>query len=85
MAEAPRFAGGHEHSDDCARLYSEWKRHHAVMMDVHGRFTRQDVLAARREREKFEHQLRLVGCSGEALRRIERDREIAEHGHPLLG
>jgi hypothetical protein len=85
MAELPTFAEGHEHSEDCAALYLEWKRQHAVLMDLHGRFSRQDVLAARREREKFEHQLRLLGCSGEALRRIERDREIAEHGRPLLG
>ena len=84
MAELQPFAEGHEHSEDCARLYAEWKRQHAVVMDLSGRFTRQDILAARREREKFEHQLRLLGCSGERLRRIERDREIAEHGHPLL-
>ncbi len=85
MAELQAFAEGHEHTADCAVLYAEWKRHHAVLMDLHGRFSRQDVLAARREREKFEHQLRLLGCSGERLRRIERDQEIAEHGRPLLG
>ncbi|MFN8639189.1 MAG: hypothetical protein U0360_06960 [Dehalococcoidia bacterium] len=85
MAEPPQFAEGHEHSEECAVLYAEWKRQHAVLMDLHGRFSRQDVLAAHRERDKFEHQLRLLGCSGEGLRRIERDREIAEHGRPLLG
>jgi hypothetical protein len=37
-----------------------------------------------REREMYERQLRLLGCSGEAMRREERDAEIAEHGHPLL-
>jgi hypothetical protein len=85
VAELQPFAEGHEHTEDCARLYAEWKRYHAVVMDAGGRFTRQDVLAARHEREKYERQLRLLGCSGERLRRIERDREIAEHGHPLPG
>jgi hypothetical protein len=85
MAEPPHFAEGHEHTEDCALLYVEWKRYHAVVLDMSGRFTRQDILAARREREKFERQLQLVGCSGERMRRIERDREIAEHGRPLLG
>jgi hypothetical protein len=51
---------------------------------VSGRFTRAQVLEAMRERDKFERQLRRIGCSGEALRRQERDREIAEHGRPLL-
>jgi hypothetical protein len=84
MAEIPTFAEGHEHTEECAQLYAEWKRYHAVVQDMAGRFSRQDVLNARRERELFERQLRAIGCSGEALRRIERDREIAEHGRPLL-
>ena len=84
MAEQPVFAEGHEHTEECARLYAEWKRYHAVVQDTSGRYDRQQVLAARREREMFERQLRAIGCSGEALRRIERDREIAEHGRPLL-
>jgi hypothetical protein len=84
MAGVPTFAEGHEHTEECAQLYAEWKRYHAVVQDMAGRFSRQDVLNARRERELFERQLRAIGCSGEALRRIERDREIAEHGRPLL-
>jgi hypothetical protein len=84
MAEQARFSEGHEHSSECADLYREWKRYHAVVMDTAGRFARAQVLEARREREKYEHQLRLIGCSGEALRREERDREIAEFGRPLL-
>lgn len=84
MAEQAQFAEGHEHGEACAVLYREWKRHHAVMQDMTGRFTRAQLLEARREREKYGHQLRLVGCSGEALRRIEHEQEIAEHGRPLL-
>lgn len=84
MAEVPTFAEGHEHTEECVQLYAEWKRYHAVVQDMAGRFSRQDVLSARRERDLFERQLRAIGCSGEALRRIERDREIAEHGRPLL-
>ena len=84
MAEEPTFAEGHEHSEECARLYAEWKRYHAVMQDMTGRFTRAQLLEARREREKYGHQLRLVGCSGEALRRTEHEQEIAGHGRPRL-
>ena len=83
MADPPRFAEGHEHSEDCAALYGGWRRYHAVVLDTTGRFTRSQVLEAKRERDKFEHQLRLIGCSGAALRLIERRAEIAEHGHPL--
>jgi len=84
VAEPASFAEGHEHGEECLTLYREWKRHHAVLLDMSSRFSRQQVLAARREREKYEHQLRLIGCSGEAIRRHERDEEIAEHGRPLL-
>jgi hypothetical protein len=85
MAELPTFAAGHEHTADCAQLYREWKRYHVAVVDTAGRFSRPEVLEAVRERDKFEQQLRRLGCSGEALRRIERDAEIAEHGHPLIG
>lgn len=84
MGEPPAFAPGHEHTDDCRALYAEWKRYHAVVQDMGGRFTRTQVLEAVHTRDMFERQLRALGCSGEALRRIERDAEIAEHGHPLL-
>ncbi len=84
MPQQPSFADGHEHSEECRALYSEWKRYHAVLLDTRGRFDRQQVLEARREREKYEHQLRLIGCSGDALRLIEHEREIGEHGRPLL-
>ena len=84
MAEPPRFAEGHEHGEDCRALYREWKRYHAVVLDTTGRITRPQVLEARRERDKFGHQLRLLGCSGEALRLEERRGEIEEHGHPLI-
>lgn len=84
MAEQARFADGHEHDDDCRPLYVEWRRYHAVVVDTGGHYARDVVLEARREREKYEHQLRLLGCSGEAVRREERDAEIAAHGRPLL-
>ncbi|MSQ41846.1 MAG: hypothetical protein EXR65_02265 [Dehalococcoidia bacterium] len=84
MAEQARFAAGHEHGEECAALYREWKRYHTVVQDTGGRFTRPQVLEALRERDKYEAQLRRLGCSGEALRRLERDAEIAEHGRPLL-
>ena len=84
MAEQPTFAEGHEHSEDCHALYREWKRYHAVVQDMSGAFTRNQVLEAIHTRDMFERQLRAFGCSGEAMRRIERDAEIAEHGRPLL-
>ena len=84
MAEQPTFAEGHEHTEDCWALYREWKRYHAVIQDTRSALPRQVLLEAMRERDKSEHQLRLLGCSGDAIRREERDREIAEHGHPLL-
>ena len=78
------FAPGHEHTPECEALYAEWKRYHAVVQDMSGRFTRQHVLEAIHTRDMFGRQLLGLGCSGEALRRIERDAEIAEHGRPLL-
>ncbi len=84
MPQKPGFADGHEHSDDCRALYVEWKRYHAVLLDTRGRFNRQQVLEARREREKYEHQLRLIGCSGDALRLIEHGQVVAERGRPQL-
>ena len=84
MAEQPTFAEGHEHTEDCRALYREWKRYHAVVQDMSGAFTRNQVLEAIHTRDMFERQLRALGCSGEAMRRIERDAEIAEHGRPLL-
>jgi hypothetical protein len=84
MAEQPAFAEGHEHTEECWALYAEWKRYHAVVQDMSGRFTRNQVLEARHTRDMFDRQLRALGCSGEAIRRAERDAEIAEHGRPLL-
>ncbi len=78
------FAPDHEHTDECRALYAEWKRYHGVVQDMSGRFTRQHVLEAIHTRDMFGRQLAAIGCSGEALRRIERDAEIAEFGRPLL-
>ena len=84
MAEQPSLAAGHEHTDECWALYAEWKRYHAVVVDMSGGFTRAQVLEARHTRDMFERQLRALGCSGEAIRRVERDAEIAEHGRPTI-
>ncbi len=84
MAEQAALAEGHEHTEECWALYAEWKRYHAVVQDMTGAFTRNQVLEAKHTRDMFERQLRAIGCSGEAIRRLERDHEIAEHGHPLL-
>ena len=84
MAEEPSISPDHEHDEQCAALYREWRRYHAVVVDTGGRFGRPELLAARREREMFERQLRARGCSGEALRRKERDTEIAMHGRPTI-
>jgi hypothetical protein len=84
MADQPTFALDHEHDEDCRALYRDWKRYHAVVQDMTGAFTRNQVLEAIHTRDMFERQLRALGCSGEAVRRIERDAEIAEHGRPLL-
>lgn len=78
------FAPGHEHGVECQSLYAEWKRYHAVVQDMSGQFTRPQLLEAIHTRDMFGRQLIALGCSGEALRRIERDAEIAEHGRPLL-
>lgn len=84
MPDEPTFAPGHEHTDECRAFYLEWKRYHAVVQDMTGAFSRNEVLEAIHTRDMFERQLRTLGCSGEALRRTERDAEIAEHGRPLL-
>ena len=84
MTSGPRIAAGHAHDEECDALYLEWRRYHAAVIDPAGRYSRQQQLLARRERERFEHQLRALGCSGEARREVERDAEIAEHGHPTL-
>lgn len=84
MAETPSFAPGHQHTEDCQALYREWRRYHTVVQDMTGAFTRTQVLEARHTRDMFERQLRSLGCSGEAIRRVERDAEIEEHGRPLL-
>ena len=81
---AEAAATPHEHGEECDALYLEWRRYHAAVIDPAGRFTRQQQLLARHERERFERQLRAIGCSGEARRETERDAEIAEHGHPTL-
>jgi len=80
----PQFAEGHEHTDECWALYAEWRRYHSVVQDMTGAFTRNQVLEAIHTRDMFDRQLRALGCSGEALRRIERDREIEENGRPSL-
>ena len=72
MSDTAAFAEGHEHSEECAQLYREWRRYHAVVVDTSGRFQRNELLQAMREREAFERQLRAIGCSGEAMRRLER-------------
>ena len=84
MAEQARFAEGHAHTEECAQLYAEWRRYHAVVLDPRGQYARGERLAAARERDMFERQLQALGCSGEALRRLERDAEIAEFGHPTI-
>lgn len=80
----PSFAPGHEHTEDCLSLYREWRRYHAVVQDMRGIFTRPQVLEAIHTRDMFDRQMQALGCSGEAMRREERDREIEEHGRPLL-
>jgi hypothetical protein len=84
MADPPTFASGHAHTEDCWALYREWRRYHAVVQDMTGAFTRNQLLEARHTRDMFERQLRALGCSGEVIRRAERDAEIEEHGRPLL-
>ena len=81
---AEAAAAPHEHGEECDALYLEWRRYHAAVIDPAGRYSRQQQLLARHERERFERQLRAIGCSGEARREVERDAEIAEHGHPTL-
>jgi hypothetical protein len=84
VSAEPSFAPGHEHTEDCRALYREWRRYHALVQDTAGRFSRNEVLEAIHTRDVFGRQMQALGCSGEALRRIERDEEIQKHGHPLL-
>ena len=84
MSPGPGFAEGHEHDEECDALYRDWRRYHAAVIDPAGRYSRREQLLARHERSRFERQLRALGCSGEARREVERDAEIAEHGHPTL-
>ena len=84
LVPEPSFAEGHEHTTECDALYEEWKRYHVAVIDQAGRYRRDQRLLARHERERFERQLTALGCSGEARRRVERDAEIAEHGHTTL-
>ena len=84
LAPEAAFAEGHEHTTECDALYEEWKRYHIAVIDEAGHFRRDQRLLARHERERFERQLVAIGCSGEARRRVERDAEIAEHGHTKL-
>jgi hypothetical protein len=84
MSQQQFFSDGHQHGEDCDALYREWRRYHAAVIDPGGRYTRQQQLLARRERERFEKQLDVLGCSGEGRRWVERDAEIAEYGHPTL-
>ena len=84
LAPEPAFAGGHEHGPECDALYAGWKRYHAAVIDLAGRYRRDQRLLAHRERERFARQLAALGCSGEARRRAERDAEIAAHGRPAL-
>ena len=84
LVPEPAFAEGHEHTTECDALYEEWKRYHIAVIDQAGHFRRDQRLLARHERERFERQLVALGCSGEARRRVERDAEIAEHGHSKL-
>ncbi len=76
-------SGAHEHTDECRRLYAEWLRYDTAAGGS-GRFTAGQVQEALREREMFERQLHAVGCSSEAIRRDEGDRDVAEAGRPLL-
>lgn len=84
MAEEPAFAPDHEHSEECRALYAEWRRYHAVVQDMSGRFNRNEVLEAIHTRDMFERQMRAIGCSGEAIRKIEKEAEVAKFGRPLL-
>ncbi len=74
----------HEHTDECRRLFAEWLRYDSAASGAVGRFTAGQVQEALREREMFERQLHAVGCSSEAIRRDEGDRDVAEAGRPLL-
>ena len=74
----------HEHTEQCRRLYAEWLRYDAAVSGDPGLFTAGQVQEAFRERELFERQLHAVGCSSEAIRRDEGDRDVAQIGRPLL-
>ena len=54
------------------------------MVDMRGTYARQEILAARAARDALEQVMKIRGCSGEAIRKIEKEQEIAKHGYPLL-
>lgn len=74
----------HDHDELCATQYLEWKRNHKVVVDMRGAYVRKEILAARAARDALEQVMKTRGCSGEAIRKIEKEREIAKHGYPLL-
>lgn len=51
---------------------------------MRGAYARKEILAARAARDALEQVMKIRGCSGEAIRKIEKEREIAKHGYPLL-
>tara|TARA_B100001559_G_C16322962_1_gene539686 strand:- start:99 stop:335 length:237 start_codon:yes stop_codon:yes gene_type:complete len=74
----------HNHDEVCAEQYLEWKQSHKIVVDMRGTYARQEILAARAARDALEQVMKIRGCSGEAIRKIEKEQEIAKHGYPLL-
>ena len=74
----------HNHDEICAEQYLEWKQSHKIVVDMRGTYAREEILAARAARDALEQVMKIRGCSGEAIRKIEKEQEIAKHGYPLL-
>ena len=74
----------HDHDQLCATQYLEWKQNHKIVVDMRGAHTRTEILSARAARDALERVMKARGCSGEAIRKIEKEQEIAKNGYPLL-
>ena len=74
----------HAHNDLCLAEYEQWKNNHKIVVDMRARYSRPEIIAAREARDRLEIQMQARGCSGEAIRKIEKESEIEKYGYPLL-
>ena len=75
----------HAHSDLCLAEYEQWKNHHRIVVDMRARYSRPEIIAAREASDRLEIQMQARGCSGEAIRKIEKESEIGSETEVFNG